>query len=155
MRGPEKGHIHLQFKDSTVFRWSQWISPNYFNKFPLPCQNKKALTFVSAFLFWRRERDSNPRTGFNRYTISNRAPSTNSAISASIFTCAASATLAIITGFDKMSSTFLIPPVIFSPGDLSVNSVEDYSLGPASTRALPASLAVYLVKFLMKRAARS
>ena len=30
---------------------------------------------------WRRERDSNPRTGINRYTISNRAPSTSSAIS--------------------------------------------------------------------------
>ena len=34
--------------------------------------------------FWRRERDSNPRTGISRYTISNRAPSTNSAISPSI-----------------------------------------------------------------------
>ena len=36
---------------------------------------------------WRRERDSNPRTGINRYTISNRAPSTNSAISANLFCC--------------------------------------------------------------------
>jgi len=31
----------------------------------------------------------------------------------------------------------------------------DYSWGPASTRALPASLPVYFTKFLMKRAARS
>ena len=31
----------------------------------------------------------------------------------------------------------------------------DYSLGPASTRALPASLPVYLTKFLMNRPARS
>ena len=31
----------------------------------------------------------------------------------------------------------------------------DYSLGPASTRALPASLPVYLAKFLTKRPARS
>ena len=31
----------------------------------------------------------------------------------------------------------------------------NYSWGPASTRALPSSLPVYLVKFLMKRAARS
>ena len=53
MRGPEKGHIYLQFKDSTVFRRSQWISPNYFNKFPLPCQNKKARTFRFV-LFVRR-----------------------------------------------------------------------------------------------------
>lgn len=30
---------------------------------------------------WRRERDSNPRDAINAYTISNRAPSTNSAIS--------------------------------------------------------------------------
>ena len=35
--------------------------------------------------------------------------------------------------------------------DAAVN----YSLGPASTRALPSSLPVYLLKFLMKRAARS
>ena len=31
----------------------------------------------------------------------------------------------------------------------------NYSLGPASTRALPASLPVYLTKFLMNRPARS
>ena len=36
--------------------------------------------FYYHFL-WRRERDSNPRTGLSRYTISNRAPSTSSAIS--------------------------------------------------------------------------
>ena len=30
---------------------------------------------------WRRERDSNPRDAINAYTISNRAPSTSSAIS--------------------------------------------------------------------------
>ncbi len=38
-------------------------------------QNKKAGT-SPAFLFWRRRRDSNPRTAFDGYTISNRAPST-------------------------------------------------------------------------------
>ncbi len=32
-------------------------------------------------MFWRRERDSNPRDAINAYTISNRAPSTSSAIS--------------------------------------------------------------------------
>ena len=31
----------------------------------------------------------------------------------------------------------------------------NYSWGPAATRALPASLVVYLAKFLMKRAAKS
>ena len=31
----------------------------------------------------------------------------------------------------------------------------NYSWGPAATRALPSSLPVYLVKFLMKRADRS
>ena len=29
---------------------------------------------LDIFCFWRRERDSNPRTGISRYTISNRAP---------------------------------------------------------------------------------
>ena len=42
-------------------------------------KQKDILTDV--LLFWRRERDSNPRTGISRYTISNRAPSTSSAIS--------------------------------------------------------------------------
>ena len=36
---------------------------------------------ISLAPIWRRERDSNPRTGISRYTISNRAPSTSSAIS--------------------------------------------------------------------------
>ena len=40
------------------------------------------------------------------------------------------------------------------PGGLSY-VVLTYSLGPASTRALPVSLPVYLTKFLMKREARS
>ena len=35
-------------------------------------------------VIWRRERDSNPWTLLTRYTISNRAPSTNSAISAGL-----------------------------------------------------------------------
>ena len=43
---------------------------------------KKTDRLLAVCLFlWRRERDSNPRTGISRYTISNRAPSTNSAIS--------------------------------------------------------------------------
>jgi len=33
--------------------------------------------------------------------------------------------------------------------------LKDYSWGPAATRALPSSLPVYLLKFLMKRPARS
>ena len=36
-----------------------------------------------------------------------------------------------------------------------VNFAADYSLGPASTRALPASLPSYLTKFLTNRPARS
>ena len=36
-----------------------------------------------VLLFWRRRRDSNPRTAFNGYTISNRARSTNYATSPS------------------------------------------------------------------------
>ena len=63
---------------------------------------------------WRRERDSNPRTGINRYTISNRAPSTNSAISASIFDCLAT-TLAIIAGFRLLSIRFLKKISALSP----------------------------------------
>ena len=43
-------------------------------------EKRQPLLWIS-FSFWRRERDSNPRTGISRYTISNRAPSTNSAIS--------------------------------------------------------------------------
>ena len=38
---------------------------------------------------------------------------------------------------------------------LLVNRAADYSLGPASTRALPASLPSYLTKFLTNRPARS
>ena len=50
---------------------------------PPPGQrNPKQKDILSdVLLFWRRERDSNPRTGISRYTISNRAPSTSSAIS--------------------------------------------------------------------------
>ena len=45
-------------------------------------RNPKQKDILSdVLLFWRRERDSNPRTGISRYTISNRAPSTSSAIS--------------------------------------------------------------------------
>ena len=38
-------------------------------------------TGATRYSIWRRERDSNPRDAINVYTISNRAPSTNSAIS--------------------------------------------------------------------------
>ena len=34
------------------------------------------LSIKNCCLFWRRRRDSNPRTAFDGYTISNRAPST-------------------------------------------------------------------------------
>ena len=47
-------------------------------------KNRDTLKRASLFS-WRRERDSNPRTGISRYTISNRAPSTNSAISPTVF----------------------------------------------------------------------
>ncbi len=40
-------------------------------------------------------------------------------------------------------------------GMLVAFGLKSYNLGPAATRALPASLVVYLPKFLMKRAARS
>ena len=43
-------------------------------------KGKSASTFVLAD-FWRRRRDSNPRTAFNDYTISNRARSTSYATS--------------------------------------------------------------------------
>ena len=43
----------------------------------------------------------------------------------------------------------------FHQGSLLIGLSADYSWGPASTRALPASLPVYFTKFLMKRAARS
>ena len=77
----------------------------------IPISKIKRRPCGQRFVFWRRERDSNPRTGINRYTISNRAPSTNSAISASIFDCLAT-TLAIIAGFRLLSIRFLkkFPP---------------------------------------------
>ena len=43
-------------------------------------QNKNAASQSSIF-WWRREWDSNPWTAFGDYTLSRRAPSTNSAIS--------------------------------------------------------------------------
>ena len=43
--------------------------------------NKTKETPDWVSLFWRRERDSNPRNLYRVYTISNRAPSTSSAIS--------------------------------------------------------------------------
>ena len=56
------------------------------------------------------------------------------------------------------------PPGAFAPDGLKGYTREislphtrglDYSCGPAATSALPASLVVYLTKFLMKREARS
>ena len=44
-------------------------------------QKENPTCFHKSGFLWRRERDSNPRTGISRYTISNRAPSTSSAIS--------------------------------------------------------------------------
>ena len=38
--------------------------------------------FKNHHIFWRRRRDSNPRTPYECYTISNRARSTNYATSA-------------------------------------------------------------------------
>ena len=40
-------------------------------------------------------------------------------------------------------------------GDPVDCSIQDYKLGPAATKALPASLPSYLAKFLMKRLAKS
>ena len=45
-----------------------------------PSRQQKKHTVRCAF-FWRRRRDSNPRTAINGYTISNRARSTNYATS--------------------------------------------------------------------------
>ena len=69
---------------------------------------KKRHTYVYLF-FWRRERDSNPRTGISRYTISNRAPSTSSAISPYIFcfVVAPLTTKVIISDNLKKSTLFL------------------------------------------------
>ncbi len=40
-----------------------------------PSLMKTKNTHAKAWvIFWRRGRDSNPRTGISRYTISNRAP---------------------------------------------------------------------------------
>ena len=40
--------------------------------------NKKIKLPKGSFIFWRRARDSNSRNAFDVYTISNRAPSTDS-----------------------------------------------------------------------------
>ena len=43
----------------------------------LPIQPQKNIPPINGGIFlWRRRRDSNPRTAFDRYTISSRAPST-------------------------------------------------------------------------------
>ena len=39
---------------------------------------KNNSTLNGTVIFWRRARDSNPRTVYRRYTISNRAPSASS-----------------------------------------------------------------------------
>ena len=50
--------------------------------FFIPCLGIKITPPFWVVLFlWRRERDSNPWDAINAYTISNRAPSTSSAIS--------------------------------------------------------------------------
>ena len=46
-------------------------------------------------------------------------------------------------------------PATFALCRAKLLSALAYSLGPAATRALPASLPSYFLKFLMKRAARS
>ena len=48
-------------------------------------QIKKQIPFRISVFLWRRGRDSNPRMGISHYTISNRAPSTNSATSPCCF----------------------------------------------------------------------
>ena len=90
------------------------FSPLTHSGFESLYQKLKRRPCGQRFNFWRRERDSNPRTGINRYTISNRAPSTNSAISASIFDCLAT-TLAIIAGFRLLSIRFLKKISALSP----------------------------------------
>ena len=48
----------------------------------IPCflfyRKNKRQHYCATFHFWRRARDSNPRTVYRRYTISNRAPSASS-----------------------------------------------------------------------------
>ena len=49
MRGPEKGRIHLQFKNITLSLCRQWIS--------LPYPIKKSSQTRKSATTWRRERD--------------------------------------------------------------------------------------------------
>ena len=69
--------------------------------FRIPCylykKRKKHLTALLSF--WRRARDSNPRTVLGGYTISNRAPSTSSDNSPNV-------TIGIISKFLKKIKTF-------------------------------------------------
>ena len=69
--------------------------------FRIPCYfNKKRKKHLSALLpFWRRARDSNPRTVLGGYTISNRAPSTSSDNSPNV-------TIGIISKFREKIKTF-------------------------------------------------
>ena len=55
----------------------------------------------------------------------------------------------------KFDVLFIIDQQKRPPAKAGGRFYKSYSWGPASTRALPSSLPVYLVKFLMKRAARS
>ena len=58
----------------TMFAFAAWFA----SRVPPPPQQKKCAPtlWVRIFLLWRRRRDSNPRTAFDGYTISSRAPST-------------------------------------------------------------------------------
>ena len=58
---------------------------------------------------------------------------------------------------EEMDISFLkkYAPTELPSGRILWDQIKNYSWGPAATRALPSSLPVYLVKFLMKRADRS
>lgn len=67
---------------------------------------KKQTNQKVRLFFWRRRRDSNPRTAFDGYTISNRARSTklrDFSVFALANLVAGDATLAIIAGLLGMS----------------------------------------------------
>ncbi len=74
-----------------IFCQNNWIFvPNSHplaHKLQYIVRNTKNTTIYSGVFTWRRRRDSNPRTAFNGYTISNRARSTSYATSPSILNC--------------------------------------------------------------------
>ena len=86
-RGVTKSALRYNLKHkplhTTGIKYNKRGRPSYIrysrNKVKIKRHEKRASTKWTPFYFWRRERDSNPRTGISRYTISSRAPQTSSA----------------------------------------------------------------------------